>query len=217
MFVGGCSLDAAESVAGQSLGLEFGEVLDGIAQLVDNSLLRQGESGDGEPRFRMLETIREYAVDKLTESGELKATRDKHLERYLALAETAEPELTRAGQAVWLERLTEENDNIRAALAWSFESGKVELGLRLAGALVRFWSIRGLMTEGRRWLAGALEASEGVPPACSRRLITPPASPRSGRATTRRRSRSSRRAWSLRGRPMTCTRRRRRCSRSAGS
>ena len=164
VFVGGCSLDAAEAVAGQSLGLEFGEVLDGIAQLVDNSLLRQGESADGEPRFRMLETIREYAVEQLSESGELEATRDKHLERYLALAETAEPELTRAGQAVWLERLNEENDNVRAALAWSFESHQVELGLRLAGALVRFWSIRGLMTEGRRWLADALEASTGVPP-----------------------------------------------------
>jgi predicted ATPase/predicted Ser/Thr protein kinase len=163
VFVGGCSLDAAEAVAGQPLGLEFGEVLDGVAQLVDNSLLRQGESADGEPRFNMLETIREYAIDRLAEIGELEHTRDAHLERYLALAETAEPELTRAGQAAWLQRLTEENDNIRAALAWSFESAQVELGLRLAGALVRYWSIRGLMTEGRRWLADALDASTGVP------------------------------------------------------
>jgi tetratricopeptide (TPR) repeat protein len=112
----------------------------------------------------MLETIREYALDRLAASGDLEATRDRHLARYLQLAETAEPELTRAGQAAWLERLTEENDNIRAALAWSFESGKLDLGLQLAGALVRFWSIRGLMTEGRRWLSDALEASTGVPP-----------------------------------------------------
>src|SRR5213075_2865304 len=103
-------------------------------------------------------------LEKLTESGTLEEARTLHLERYLALAETAEPELTRAGQAAWLERLTEENDNIRVALAWSFESGKVELGLRLAGALVRYWSIRGLMTEGRRWLSDALGASTGVPP-----------------------------------------------------
>src|SRR5262249_57408150 len=137
---------------------------DAIAGLVDNGLVRQGESAEGEPRFRMLETIREYAIEKLTESGGLEETRTRHLERYVALAETAEPELTRAGQAVWLERLMDENDNIRAALAWSFESGQVELGLRLAGSLVRFWSIRGLMTEGRRWLTEALAASTGVAP-----------------------------------------------------
>jgi predicted ATPase/predicted Ser/Thr protein kinase len=165
VFVRGCTLDAAEAVVGSSLNLEFGEVLDGIAQLVDNSLVRQGEGADGEPRFQMLETIREYALDRLSTSGDLESTRDRHLERYLALAETAEPELTRSGQAVWLERLTEENDNIRAALAWSFEAGKVELGLQLAGALVRYWSIRGLMTEGRRWLGDALAAATDVQPA----------------------------------------------------
>jgi predicted ATPase/predicted Ser/Thr protein kinase/Tfp pilus assembly protein PilF len=165
VFVGGASLETAETVAGQPLGLEFGEVLDGIAGLVDNGLVRQGESADGEPRFRMLETIREYALEKLAESGDLATVQTRHLERYVALAETAEPELTRAGQAAWLERLSEENDNIRAALAWSFESGQVELGLRLAGSLVRFWSIRGLMTEGRRWLTQALEAAGGVQPA----------------------------------------------------
>jgi predicted ATPase/Tfp pilus assembly protein PilF len=164
VFVRGCTLDAAEAVVGGSLGLEFGEVLDGIAQLVDNSLIQQGEGADGEPRFRMLETLREYALDRLAASGDLEATRDRHLERYLQLAETAEPELTRAGQAAWLERLTEENDNIRAALAWSFESQNLDLGLQLAGALVRFWSIRGLMTEGRRWLSDALEISTGVQP-----------------------------------------------------
>jgi non-specific serine/threonine protein kinase len=164
VFVRGCTLDTAEAVVGGSLGLEFGEVLDGIAQLVDNSLIRQDEGADGEPRFRMLETIREYALDRLAASGELESSRDLHLKRYLQLAETAEPELTRAGQSAWLERLTEENDNIRAALAWSFESGKLDLGLQLAGALVRFWSIRGLMTEGRRWLSDALEASTGVQP-----------------------------------------------------
>jgi predicted ATPase len=165
VFVGGASLETAEAVAGQPLGLEFGEVLDGVASLVDNGLVRQVEGADGEPRFRMLETIREYALERLAETGDLDDARNRHLNRYAQLAETAEPELTRAGQAAWLERLTEENDNIRAALAWSFESGQVELGLRLAGALVRFWSIRGLMTEGRRWLTEALAAAMGVQPA----------------------------------------------------
>ena len=165
VFVGGSSLEAAEAVAGLPLGLEFGAVLDGIAALVDNGLIRQGEAADGEPRFSMLETIREYALERLAERGELEDARDRHLNRYVQLAETAEPELTRAGQALWLERLTEENDNIRAALAWSFESRQVDLGLRLAGALVRFWSVRGLMTEGRRWLAEALAESTGVDPA----------------------------------------------------
>jgi non-specific serine/threonine protein kinase len=164
VFTGGSSLEAAEAVAGQPLGLEFGDVLDGIASLVDNGLVRQGEAVDGEPRFSMLETIREYALERLTDADDLDDTRNRHLNRYVQLAETAEPELTRSGQAVWLERLSEENDNIRAALAWSFASGQVELGLRLAGALVRFWSVRGLMTEGRRWLTEALAESTGVEP-----------------------------------------------------
>jgi non-specific serine/threonine protein kinase len=162
VFVGGTSLEGAEAIAGQPLGLEFGEVLDLIAQLVDNSLVRQSDGADGEPRFRMLETIREYALERLSESGQLEDARNQHLQRYLQLAERAEPELVRAGQAAWLERLTEENDNIRAALAWSFDSGQVGDGLRLAGALVRFWSYRGLITEGRRWLTDALGAATGT-------------------------------------------------------
>ena len=94
VFVGGASLETAETVAGEALGLEFGEVLDGVAALVDNGLVRQGESAEGEPRFRMLETIREYALERLSESGQLEDARNRHLERYVELAETAEPELT---------------------------------------------------------------------------------------------------------------------------
>jgi non-specific serine/threonine protein kinase len=165
VFAGGASLEIAEAVAGQPLGLEFGEVLDGIAALVDNGLVRQYEAVDGEPRFGMLETIREYALERLETTGELADARNRHLSRYVSLAETTEPELTRAGQKAWLERLSEENDNIRAALAWAIESEQIELGLRLAGALVRFWSVRGFMTEGRRWLGEALTRSEGIQPA----------------------------------------------------
>ncbi|HEV8603530.1 MAG TPA: protein kinase [Gaiellaceae bacterium] len=164
VFVGGCSLEGAEAVCSTTDGAGLGEVLDGLASLVDKSLLRQREGASGEPRFRMLETIREYALGRLAERGELEELQRRHAERCLALAEAAEPELTRSGQAVWLERLDEENDNIRAALAWSLQAGERELGLRLAGALVRFWSTRGLMTEGRRWLAEALASTEGVSP-----------------------------------------------------
>ena len=96
-------------------------------------------------------------------SGELEEFHRRHAERYLQLVVAAEPELSRANQALWLDRLDEENDNIRAALSWTIASGNVELGLQLAGALVRFWSTRGLMGEGRRWLGEALAASEGVP------------------------------------------------------
>jgi non-specific serine/threonine protein kinase len=165
-FVGGCSLEAAEAVAGEPFGLDLGGIVNGLASLVDKSLLRQEDAADGEPRFTMLGTIREYALERLAERGELDQVRRLHADRFLELVETAEPELARANQALWLERLDEENGNIRAALAWSLESGETELGLRLVGALVRFWSIRGHMAEGRGRLQEALadagRASEPV-------------------------------------------------------
>jgi tetratricopeptide (TPR) repeat protein len=130
---------------------------------VDKGLVRQTESADGEPRFSMLETIREYALDRLEERGEADEVRKLHAERFLQLAESAEPELTGANQAAWLARLTEENGNIRSALDWSLAAGDVELGLRLAGALVRFWSTRGLMAEGRERLDAALAAGSDAP------------------------------------------------------
>jgi tetratricopeptide (TPR) repeat protein len=113
----------------------------------------------------MLETIREYALEQLEERGELEAMRKRHAERLLELVEAAEPELTRENQAVWLDRLDEENDNIRAALAWATGAGETEIALRLAGALVRFWSTRGHMREGRGRLAEALAAPGSVEPA----------------------------------------------------
>ena len=162
VFAGGCSLEVADAVCGHQMNL--GEVFEGLASLVDKSLVRQSDGADGEPRFGLLETIREYALERLEAQGELEELRRRHAERYLELVVAAEPELTRANQALWLARLDEENDNIRAALSWTIASGEVELGLQLAGALVRFWSTRGLMGEGRRWLGEALTASEGVPP-----------------------------------------------------
>jgi len=161
VFVGGCTLEGASAVAGGALGL--GDVLDVLASLIDKGLIDQSEASDGEPRFSLLETIREYAYDRLDESGEAKAIRALHARRCLALAELAEPELTRAGQAAWIAKLTEENPNIREALAWSLESNDVELALRLSGALIRFWSIRGLMAEGQGRLEEALSRPTEAP------------------------------------------------------
>jgi len=163
VFAGGCSLELADAVAAE--GMAFGESFETLASLVDKSLVRQSDGGDGEPRFRLLETIREYALERLEQRGELDDLRRRHAERYVELVEAAEPELTRANQAMWLDRLDEENDNIRAAFAWATSVGEVELALRLAGALVRFWSTRGLMREGRGRLAEALAAPGSVDPA----------------------------------------------------
>jgi predicted ATPase len=163
VFAGGCSLEFADSVAGE--GMAFGESFETLASLVDKSLLRQWDGAEGEPRFGQLETIREYALEQLERSGELEDMRRRHAERILELVETAEPELARENQAMWLDRLDEENDNIRAAFAWATGAGEVEVALRLAGALVRFWSTRGLMREGRSRLAEALAAPDSVAPA----------------------------------------------------
>ncbi len=165
VFSGGCSLEFADAVAGEGMG--FGASFETLASLVDKSLVRQWDGVDGEPRFGMLETIREYALEQLEKQGEVEDIRRRHAERLLELVEAAEPELTRENQAMWLVWLDEENDNIRGALAWATAAGEVEIALRLAGALVRFWSTRGLMREGRGRLAEALAApgSGSVAPA----------------------------------------------------
>jgi predicted ATPase len=163
VFAGGCSLELADSVAG--LGLPLGEAFETLASLIDKSLVRQRDGADGEPRFRLLESIREYALERLEEKGEVDEMRLRHAERYLELVEAAEPELTRASQALWLDRLDEENDNIRAALAWATSVGEFEFALRFAGSLFRFWSARGLMREARSRLAEALAAPGSVAPA----------------------------------------------------
>jgi predicted ATPase len=148
VFAGGWTMDAAEAVSARGGPSEL-DVVDGIASLLDKNLIRRAEPAAGEPRFEMLETLREFAAEQLTEAGERKNTRARHACFFAALAEEGEPELRGPRQVEWLERLAAEHDNIRAALAWSAEGGDVEIGLRLAAALWRFWQVRGHLTEGR--------------------------------------------------------------------
>jgi len=152
VFHGGATLDAVETVAGGNAET-VGNVLDALASLVDNSLLLHDPQPDGESRFRMLDTIREFASAHLEASGERAQTRARHAEYYSRLAQAAEPELTGPDQAAWLERLEREHDNFRAALRHAAESGQPETGLVLAAALGRFWERHGYSAEALSWLA----------------------------------------------------------------
>jgi predicted ATPase/class 3 adenylate cyclase len=161
VFSGGRTLEAVEAVCDAEGDLPV-DVLDGVSSLVDKSLLRREEGPEDEPRFVMLETIHEFAREKLQESGEAEETRRLHAEYFLALAEEAEPELGGPQQVAWLNRLEAEHDNLRAALSWSLEAGEAELGLRLAGTLWWFWFARGHLSEGRGWLDDALARSDAA-------------------------------------------------------
>jgi predicted ATPase/DNA-binding SARP family transcriptional activator len=154
LFVGGWTVDAAEAISADKS--EPIDVLEGISSLVDKNLILQQTNGDGEPRFTMLETIREYAREELERRGEAEVGQAKHAAWYLDLAERAEPELTGPGQAAWLDRLERDHDNLRLALGWLRSAGDVERQLRLAGALARFWYVHGYLGEGRSWLEDAL-------------------------------------------------------------
>jgi predicted ATPase/class 3 adenylate cyclase len=157
IFEGGCTLEAADAVCNPraELGLD---TVDGLAAMVDHSLLSRLEV-PGTFRFRMLETIREYGHEALTASGELDTIAARHLAYYRDLAETAVIERYFLGpdQPLWLNRFELEHDNIRAALNRAMETRDGEDGLRLAGAIWRFWLQRGYLREGRQWLEGLLE------------------------------------------------------------
>ncbi len=171
IFAGGCTLEAVEGLY-TALGDTPAYVLDGVASLIDKSLLRQTELEREEPRLLMLATIREYGLEALASSGEMESTRRAHAHYNLSLVEDAEVEIWGPQQAAWLERLEREHDNLRAALQWSLEQagdeetmeGKrsIEMALRLGGALGRFWVVHGHISEGRNILERALAAREGI-------------------------------------------------------
>ncbi len=175
VFVGGCTLKAVEAICSM-LGSGVTSVLDGVASLLDKSLLQQMEQLHGEPRLMMLETIREYGLEALAVNEEMEVTRQAHAHYYLVLAEEAEPEFAGPQQVEWLERLEREHDNLRAALSWFLEQGSdtqsIELALRLSGALSQFWFIRGYVSEGRQWLERALDESRGVRSAVRAKALT---------------------------------------------
>ena len=157
--MGGCSLEAAEAVCACE-DIESGAVLELLSSLVDKSLLIVREH-EGEARYRLLETVRQYGREKLEEEGEAQAVRGRHAGFFLDLAEEAEPEINGAQRRLWLERLEAEHDNLRAALSWAIESQESETGLRLAGALWYYWQHSGRLSEGRRWLREALSLGGG--------------------------------------------------------
>ena len=158
VFRGGWTLEAAEQIAGADLDL--------LQSLVDKSLVRHRDE-----RFSMLETIREYAAERLEALDEAEELRHRHAMHFLDLVEEAEPEVIRGTPGEWLDRLEAEHDNLRAALDRLHETGDVQRALQLAGALWGFWQVRGYFVEGRRRLDTLLVANEGETPARARALL----------------------------------------------
>src|SRR5829696_790265 len=163
VFAGGWTLEVAEAV-GSDDGIEKRNILDLLSGLVDKSLVVAEIAQDGTVRYRMLEPVRQFAREQLERSEENYTVRGQHATWYLDLAERAETELKGRGQAAWLARLEEENDNLRAAMAWLLETGELEDAVRLAWALVHFWGFRGHQVEGRRWTEEALAKGQTLPP-----------------------------------------------------
>lgn len=164
VFRGGCSVEAVVAVQTASSSIETTGLQ--LEALMDKSLLRRTlplasglAASEIALRYSLLKTLRDYAQERLQESGELEILRLRHALYYLKLAEEAESQLVGAQQSEWLVRLDYEHDNLRVALAWTLETGQVKISLQLAGALWRFWWVRGYLSEGRRSLEAALAVS----------------------------------------------------------
>ena len=167
VFVGGCTLEGAEAVCDTKGDLDL-DLLDGMASMVDKSLAQQVEQAEGESRFVMLETIREYALEKLEASGEEGLSKRAHAAYCLVLAEEEATEQSGAEAAEWLERFAVEHDNFRAGLDWLTETGDAEWGLRLGAALFRFWEMREYFAEGRGRLGKLLKLAGAAAPTKAR-------------------------------------------------
>ncbi len=171
IFVGGCTQKALMAVCQLAADLDD-NLLRWLTALVDHHLMLVAPGEPDEPRLTMLETVREYGLDRLAAQGEEPSVRRAHATYFLGLAEEAEPELQGAAQAIWLNRLAREHDNLRAALSWSLEAvERAEMGLRLSMALYRFWLVRGHLSEGRRWLQSVLAASPHAAPLLRARAL----------------------------------------------
>jgi predicted ATPase/DNA-binding winged helix-turn-helix (wHTH) protein len=155
VFIGGCTLEAAEAVCNTASDLGVG-LFDGLASLVDKNLVQRVDGSDSEARFTMLETIREYALERLASSGEERATKRAHAAYCLVLAEEGNPDLSQAELTAWLTRCDLETDNFRAALDHLIAERDVEWSLRLCLALFRFWDVRAHHIEGRSRLETVL-------------------------------------------------------------
>jgi predicted ATPase/transcriptional regulator with XRE-family HTH domain len=169
LFVGGCTLEALENVCNVD-GALAEEILNGLAALIDKSLVQQKVGATGEPRYGTLRVIREYAVERLIDSGETALIRQQLAVFYLAFIETAEAALNGNEQQIWLTRIAEEYDNLRALLEWSTTEGDANVGLRIANALYRFWLVRGYYHEAQRWLVGLLAKAPDQTPVRAKAL-----------------------------------------------
>ncbi len=154
VFAGGFTMEAVEGIC-TSEGIEEDDILDVLTRLVDKSLVIV-EEHEGEVRYRLLETIRQYSQERLWEAGEVALLQERHWNWYTGLAELAEPELLSNHQAVWFNRLEQEHDNLRVALGRSLERGEAEIAARIGGAIWRFWLLRGHLSEGSHWLERVL-------------------------------------------------------------
>jgi predicted ATPase/DNA-binding winged helix-turn-helix (wHTH) protein len=160
VFVGGCTLEAVEAVCNTSRDLDI-DIFEGLSSLVDKNLIQNLDLPEPEPRFAMLETIREYALERLAGSEGEAATRRAHAAYCLVLAEEGNPELNPEDRAVWLARCDFEIDNFRSALDWLFQNRELDWGLRMCAALFRFWDMREHLAEGRARLETILRLAEG--------------------------------------------------------
>jgi predicted ATPase len=170
LFAGGFTLEAAEAICASPGDLHL-DVLDGLASLLDKSLLRQEPGTDGEPRFLLLRTIAELAGEKLEEAGETATLRNAHAHYYLAWATQADSNLPGAEQALWLHRLGSEYDNLRAALITFLQDAGSDLSLRLTSALTRYWMVRGPISEARTVMVQVLAQPGAAQPSRQRSRV----------------------------------------------
>ncbi|HEX2739681.1 MAG TPA: helix-turn-helix domain-containing protein [Rubrobacter sp.] len=150
-FAGGFTLETAEDV-GAAGSVEAEDVFVLLGNLVEQSLVVVETTLEGRTRYRMLEPVRQYALERLRESGEADEARKRHVRHFLALAEQAEPHIKGLDQATWLDRLETENDNLRAAIGWSIETGDAQSASRFGWVLSMYWVMRSRHSEGRLWM-----------------------------------------------------------------